>query len=145
MPGGAGAPLSPAPRGCGPAGWCPHLPGLFFEGRETLEQTSHGRACRWSVTATGAAAFAQPGLSENLAKFGPDPPAQRENSGRAEGSERRPFLSCRLPGTERERPRGSSQEPGGGNSLSVPARPLEGLWRAWYPSLMLFEFLFQQY
>lgn len=67
---GAGSPLSSAPEGgCGPAGGAPASRGLFFEGPNTPEQTSHGRACSWSETATGRRGVCSAGLVEKLGKL----------------------------------------------------------------------------
>ncbi|XP_045690641.1 translation initiation factor IF-2-like [Phyllostomus hastatus] len=101
------------------------LPGLA--GPETPE-ANFPRA--WPATGARrrpvAAAFAQPGMPENLANFGPDPPARRENSGRSEGSVLRPFVSRRFPGTERK----GARWPQGDGLPSAPRRAAETRVRA---------------
>ncbi|XP_061020537.1 collagen alpha-1(I) chain-like [Dama dama] len=130
---GAGRPLSSAPGGrCGPAGGAPASRGLFSEGPDTPEQTSHGRACRWSETATGRSGVCSAGLVGKLGKL-------RARSSRLEGD----LGASRGLGAATFPYMSPPQDRGRASSGAFPgARPPGGLCGAWYPSLMLFEFSF---
>lgn len=131
---GAGRPLS-APGGGAARGGAPASRGLFSEGPDTPEQTSHGRACRWSETATGRSGVCSAGLVGKLGKLRATSSRLEGDLGASRGLGAATFLYMSPP-----------QDRGRASSGAFPgARPPGALCRAWYPSLMLFEFLFKQY